>query len=119
MLGKSRAIRAENEKLKTEIERLMKALETAKEEARENWRTYENYFRETHHNSVSKTEFHEMKKQLLDEVKRKTEALDSVVLKLEIEQEKHTKTQNILDRKKQQCKRYQKKIMRLNKSDAL
>lgn len=113
MFGNSKQLEAENETLKSEVERLKKELEKAEKTARENWKKYESCFYEAQNNSVPKQDHDK----LINEWETHCLDLENESQNLEIlldeERENHAKTQNILDRKKQQCKRYKNKIEKL------
>lgn len=110
-----------NGKLKAKIEELEKALENAikerdiaRKEAKENWKKYEEIFYKTQSSTISIEEHKKQIHKLLNDVENLDGQLGEAYVLLEEEQRKHKDTQNLLDRKKQQCKRYKRKIEKLS-----
>ena len=111
MFGKSATLQVENEALKQELERLKFALVEAQQQARENWQRYEKIFYEYQQlqsSTLSLEQYHANVAKFQDEIARKDAEIMSFNNMLAEEMMAHEHTQNVLDRKKQQCKRYKR-----------
>lgn len=115
MFGNSKNLEDKNKQLQAEIEKLKHECQKWKQKAQDNWKKYEKFHNESLQETVT-TEKHNEKISIMNNQLEKAEnEAKNLRLMLIEENEKHTNTQRILDRKKQQCKRYKNKIERLEK----